>query len=66
MTNVVPEPGSGLKTLSPTVSVGGLVARAAGVATVEVTPLTTTKDPEGASERVVPDTVIAGPPGASG
>jgi hypothetical protein len=50
----------GLKTLSPTKMVG-----VAGFTMLEVAPFTTTSEAEGASDNVVPDTVIAGPPGAS-
>jgi hypothetical protein len=58
--NVVPEDsGSGLKTLLPTLIVGG-----AGLAILEVTPSITMKDAEGPIDTVVPKTVIAEPPGA--
>jgi len=44
---------------------GFAVAWAGPGARVEVTPLMTTIDPDGGSEIVVPETVMAGPPGAS-
>ena len=50
------------------VSTGGpgfAVAWAGPGVRVEVTPLMTAMDPDGASEIVVPETVMAGPPGAS-
>jgi hypothetical protein len=49
----------------PTVRVDGVIACATGLAKVEVTPLTTKALPDSASDSVVPDTVIAGAPGAS-
>jgi hypothetical protein len=64
ITNLLPEPGRGLKTPLPTVRVGGVLIVAAGISTAEGTPLTTTNEPEGASDSVVPGTVMAGPPGA--
>lgn len=44
---------------------GFAVAWAGPGARVEVTPLMTAMDPDGASEIVVPEIVMAGPPGAS-
>ena len=64
LTKVLPLPGNGVKTSSPT----GMTCCAdgeGGVVTVEVTPLMTTADPPGASDNVVPETVIACPPGTS-
>jgi hypothetical protein len=50
----------GVKTLLPTLIVG-----AAGFGITDVTPSTTRKDAEDASDSVVPETVMAGAPGAS-
>jgi len=63
-TNVGPEgSGSALKTSFPIVMVGGALSCVAGLASKSVAPLATTKEAEGPSDRVVPETVIADPPG---
>ena len=60
-TNDIPgEAEMGVKTLLPKLRVG-----AAGFAITDVTPLTKTKDADDANESVVPDAVIADPPGTS-
>jgi hypothetical protein len=47
----------------PKVIEGELPTCGPGVANEEVTPSMTTNEAEGASDNVVPETVIAGPPG---
>jgi hypothetical protein len=61
----VPVPGSGLNVACPIVKGGAVISGGAGVVKVDVTPLTTIRDADGASDNVVPETVICGPPGMS-
>jgi hypothetical protein len=65
MTNVFGGLSRAGNTLFPTVSAGGVIAGTAGSFIVDDAPLTTSTLPEDASDRVVPETVIAGAPGAS-
>jgi hypothetical protein len=52
-------------TLFPTVSTGGVMLGKAGDCIVEDAPLTTRTLPAAARDSVVPETVMAGAPGAS-
>jgi hypothetical protein len=56
-------PGSGLNVTSPIVRGGAVICAAAGFSSVDVTPLITIKEADEARDKVVPETVIAGPPG---
>ncbi|ENI06407.1 hypothetical protein COCC4DRAFT_193841 [Bipolaris maydis ATCC 48331] len=56
-------PGNGLNVTSPIVRGGALTCEGAASISVDVTSFITTKEADDASDNVVPETVIAGPPG---
>jgi hypothetical protein len=58
--------GRALITSLPIVIAGELPTCEDGIVSEEVTPLTTTNDAEGARDTVVPEKVIAEPPGTRG
>jgi hypothetical protein len=58
-------PGSGSNVRSPIVKGGAVICGGTGLVKVDVTPLITMNDAECASDKVVLDTVISGPPGTS-